>query len=120
LDDVVANQARDELKDRLQNVRPAAYDVRNNVADGIADVFAAAITSKDSTEEIADSAYNAADRVAHGMDYVVADILKNLGNDVDEFLDQSADLNEDKFDHRYDDLDQPDNGLKHQLANEAH
>jgi len=47
------------------------------------------------------------------VDYVVADVLKNLGDDIDEFLDEPADLNENKLDHRHDDLDQPDNGLKY-------
>lgn len=114
------SQARDELKDRLQNVRPAAYDVGDHIADGVANVLASTVTPEDSAKEIADSAYNAADRTAHRVDYIVADVFKNLGDDVDEFLDESADLNEDKFDHGYDDLDQPDDGLKYQLANEAH
>ena len=112
MQDVGANQASNKLKYGGEDIGPGAHDVGDNVANGIADIFTAAIASKDSAEKVTNAAYQTANRVADGMNDGVAKIFQDLGDDIHQFLDQTADLNKDKLNDRDYDLDQLDDGLK--------
>src|SRR5207247_268108 len=120
LNDVVADQARDELEDSLEDVGPAADNARYGVANGLADAVAMAVAAEDAAEEVADPADDAAYRAADRLDDGVAHPSEDLGNDMHELLDQSADRDPDPFDDRDDDLNQPNDRLEHQLADQAH
>ena len=120
LQDVGADQPGDPLEYRLQDVRPTADDVGDRVAYVVADVLAPAVAAENPAEEVADAADDTADGAAHRVDDGVADVLEYLDDRVDQLLNEPADLHQHVLDKRDEHVDDRDDRLGDQLADEAH
>jgi len=110
---IVAYDFGNKLQNDFQHIRPTTHDFRDHLTNAIAYVPATAVTPEDSAEEIANSADNTTDGVANSTNYSCTDVLQNLCNDADEFLNKTTDLNQYKLDNRYDDLNQSNDRLKY-------